>query len=107
MHPQAELCEFPAVQSPPCDVNAPVLEAPRAGQQGSPFTLPDGTKLNRAPQDMRSWEILSTYRLAWHFACFLPTTRLAQALADWLCMAQHELEQRGEWRPEALPPQSM
>jgi hypothetical protein len=69
--------------------------------------LPDGTRFNRAPNDMRSWEIQATYRLAWHLACFLPRAGLAQALANWLCAAQRELERRGEWQPEALPPHSM
>ena len=71
------------------------------------FVLPDGTRFNRAPADMRSWEIHATYRLAWHLACFLPSASLAQQLANWLCVAQGELESRGEWRPEALPPKSM
>jgi hypothetical protein len=69
--------------------------------------LSDGTRINRAPKDMRSWEIHATYRLAWHLACFLPSARLAQALANWLCVAQLELERRGEWQPEVLPPRSM
>jgi hypothetical protein len=71
------------------------------------FELPDGTTINRAPKDMRSWEIHATYRLAWHLAYFLPSARLAQALANWLWVAQSELERRGEWQPESLPPQSM
>ena len=71
------------------------------------FELPDGTKANRAPKDMRSWEIHATYRLAWHLACFLPSAQLAQPLANWLCSAQRELENRGEWQPAALPPLSM
>lgn len=71
------------------------------------FALPDGTTFNRAPKDMRSWEIHATYRLAWHLACFLPSAGLSQALANWLCVAQKELERRGEWLPESLPPQSM
>ena len=71
------------------------------------FELPDGTKFNRAPKDMRSWEIHATYRLAWHLAYFLPSVQLAQALANWLCVAERELEERGEWRPESLPPQSV
>ena len=73
----------------------------------SVFTLPDGTTFNRAPKDMRNWEIHATYRLAWHLAHFLPSATLAQALANWLCVAQNELERRGEWEPESLPPQSM
>ena len=71
------------------------------------FELPDGTKFNRAPNDMRSWEIRATYRLAWHLAYFLPSAKLAQPLANWLCSAQQELENRGEWQPEALPPLNM
>jgi hypothetical protein len=71
------------------------------------FTLPDGTTFNRAPEDMRSWEIHATYRLAWPLAYFLPSASLAQVLSNWLCMAQSELERRGEWLPESLPPQSM
>jgi hypothetical protein len=79
----------------------------QAGVITPAFELPDGTKFNRAPTDMRSWEIHATYRLAWHLACFLPSVQLAQPLANWLCMAQRELEERGEWRPESLPPQSV
>ena len=71
------------------------------------FELPDGTKFNRSPRDMHSWEIHATYRLAWHLAYFLPSAPLAQALANWLCVAQNELERRGEWCSESLPPQSM
>jgi len=71
------------------------------------FELPDGTKFNRAPKDMRSWEIRETYRLAWHLAYFLPSAQLAQPLANWLCSAQRELENRDEWQPETLPPVSM
>lgn len=78
-----------------------------AAPMGQAFELPDGTKFNRAPKDMRSWEIQVSYRLAWHLATFLPSTSLAQALANWLCSAQRELERRGEWQPEVLPPQSM
>jgi hypothetical protein len=73
----------------------------------SVFELPDGTRFNRAPKDMRSWEIHATYRLAWHLAYFLPSAKLAQALANWLCVAQNELQRRGEWRPESLPPQNI
>lgn len=71
------------------------------------FALPDGTEFNRPPKRMCSWEIVATYRLAWHLTHFLPSASLARPLANWLCVAQHELERRGEWRPEALPPQSM
>ena len=79
----------------------------RSADAASVFKLPDGTTFNRAPKDMRSWEIHATYRLAWHLAHFLPSATLAQALANWLCVAQNELERRGEWKPESLPPQSM
>jgi hypothetical protein len=87
--------------------DAPTASQAQAAAISPVFELPDGTKFNRAPRDMRSWEIHASYRLAWHLACFLPSTALARALADWLCAAQCELERRGEWQPEALPPQSM
>jgi hypothetical protein len=32
---------------------------------------------------------------------------LAKALANWKSAAQRELERRGQWHPEKLPPQSM
>ena len=79
----------------------------RATAAAPGFELPDATTFNRAPKDMRSWEIHATYRLAWHLAHFLPSATLAQALANWLWAAQKELERRGEWRPESLPPQSI
>jgi hypothetical protein len=69
--------------------------------------LPDGTKISRAPKDMQSWEIIATYRHAWALATYVPSGYLAKALANWKSTARHELEQRGEWRPEKLPPQSM
>ena len=114
------LCELPAsprsassvsVLRLGSDAGAEVAEEGGRLVQGavaaSVFTLPDGTTFNRAPKDMRSWEIHATYRLAWHLAHFLPSATLAQALANWLCVAQKELERRGEWQPESLPPQSM
>jgi hypothetical protein len=92
-----------------------LASADRQGQEGgrqtrwiaSGLELADGTRFNRAPEDLHSWELLATYRLAWHLASFRPSAKVAQPLADWLCMAQRELERRGEWHPEALPPQSM
>jgi hypothetical protein len=69
--------------------------------------LPDGTKISRAPKDMQSWEIIATYRHAWALATYVPSGYLAKALANWKSTARHELEQRGEWHPEKLPPQSM
>jgi hypothetical protein len=69
--------------------------------------FPDGTKISRAPKDMRSWEIIGTYRHAWALALYAPSGYLAKALANWMSTARHELEQRGEWRPEKLPPYSM
>jgi hypothetical protein len=117
---RGELREFPAVPRSTPSVNvlrlgsgvgADVVEEggrhARATVATPVFKLPDGTTFNRAPKDMRSWEIHASYRLAWHLAYFLPSATLAQALANWLCVAQNELERRGEWRPESLPPQSV
>jgi hypothetical protein len=69
--------------------------------------LPDGTKISRAPKDMQSWEIIGTYRHAWALALYAPSGYLAKALANWTSAARHELEQRGDWHPERLPPHSM
>jgi hypothetical protein len=69
--------------------------------------MPDGTKISRAPSDMQSWEIIATYRHAWALAEFEPSGYLAKALANWKSIAQCELERRGEWHPEMLPPHSM
>ena len=117
---RGELRELPAAPRPTpsvsvlrlaSGVDADVVEHDgrhaRAAKATPVFKLPDGTTFNRAPKDMRSWEIHATYRLAWHLAYFLPSATLAQALANWLCAAQNELDRRGEWRPESLPPQSM
>lgn len=117
---RAELCELPASSLPDTPVSVlrlalvagdgPPEETSRQTQATvttQPFEPPDGTRFNRAPKDMCTWEIHASYRLAWHLAQFLPSANLAQALANWLCVAQHELERRGEWRPEALPPRSM
>jgi hypothetical protein len=117
---RGELRELPAAPQPTLSVSVLCLNS-AAGTDASEemgqharttvaepvFELPNGTKFNRAPKDMRSWEIHATYRLAWHLACFLPSAHLAQALANWLCAAQSELERRGEWQPELLPPQSV
>ena len=116
---RSQLCELPAVPRlvPPVrmrDIGYDTADGAAVGMEHTQgeviteaFELPDGTKFNRAPKDMRSWEIHATYRLAWHLACFLPSAKLAQPLANWLCAAQRELENRGEWQPEALPPLSM
>ena len=117
---RGELRELPAASRPTPSVSvlrlgssagADVVEGGGRHEQAAMATpvmkLPNGTTFNRAPKDMRSWEIHATYRLAWHLAYFLPSATLAQALANWLCAAQNELERRGEWRPESLPPQSM
>jgi hypothetical protein len=69
--------------------------------------LPDGTKISRAPADMQSREIIGTYRHAWALAVYAPSGYLAKALASWTSAARHELERRGEWHPEKLPPHSM
>jgi hypothetical protein len=71
------------------------------------ITTTGGIEINRRPSDMATWEIVASYRHAWALATYSPHARLAQLLSDFLCEAGAELQRRGEWRPEALPPQSM
>ena len=75
--------------------------------QVTAITMPGGTVINRQPADMETWEVIATYRLAWTLAQYTPAKPLNQALSNWLAVARQVLEQRGEWRPETLPPQSM
>ncbi len=49
--------------------------------------LPDGTKISRAPKDMRSWEIIGTYRHAWALAVYAPSGYLANPIAHLTCGA--------------------
>ena len=70
-------------------------------------TMPDGTVINRQPAEMETWELVATYRLAWNLAQYAPAKPLDKALSNWLAVARQALEQRREWRPETLPPQSM
>ena len=70
-------------------------------------TMPDGTVINRQPAEMETWGLVATYRLAWNLAQYAPAKPLDKALSNWLAVARQALEQRREWRPETLPPQSM
>lgn len=70
-------------------------------------TVPGGAVINRQPTDMETWEVIATYRLAWNLVQYAPAKPLDKALSNWLAVAQKTLVERGEWRPEALPPQSM
>jgi hypothetical protein len=70
-------------------------------------TVPGGMQINRQPADMETWEVIATYRWAWALLQYAPAKPLDKALSNWLAMAKAELRQRGQWRPEALPPQSM
>jgi hypothetical protein len=69
--------------------------------------VPGGIVINRRPADMETWEVIATYRLAWNLAQYSPAKPLDKALSNWLAVARQALEERGEWRPDTLPPQSM
>lgn len=70
-------------------------------------TMPGGIVINKRPADMETWEVIASYRLAWNLAQCNPAKPLDKALSNWLALSRQVLEERGEWRPEALPPQSM
>jgi hypothetical protein len=57
---------------------------------------------HRAPEEMDSWELIACYRHARALASFTPSAQLARALANFLSLAQKELEARDEWRPDYL-----
>jgi hypothetical protein len=64
-------------------------------------------QVDRAPADMSTWELITTYRHAWTLAYYRPRGYLAKALANWLLVSQRELESRGAWVAEIMPPHSM
>jgi hypothetical protein len=67
----------------------------------------ESEQVNRAPADMSTWELIATYRHAWTLAYYRPRGYLAKALANWLSTTQRELESRGAWVAEIMPPHSM
>jgi hypothetical protein len=64
-------------------------------------------QVDRAPADMSTWELITTYRHAWTLAYYRPRGYLAKALANWLSTTERELESRGAWVAEIMPPHSM
>jgi hypothetical protein len=62
---------------------------------------------NRAPADMSTWELIAAYRHAWALSYYGPRGYLAKALANWLFTSQRELESRGAWSTEIMPPHNM
>ena len=67
----------------------------------------ESEKVDRAPADMSTWELIATYRHAWTLAYYRPRGYLAKALANWLSTTQRELESRGIWVAEIMPPNNM
>lgn len=67
----------------------------------------ESEQVDRAPADMSTWELIATYRHAWILAYYRPRGYLAKALANWLSTTQRELESRGAWVAEIMPPQNM
>jgi len=68
---------------------------------------PGSEQVDRAPADMSTWELIATYRYAWTLAYYRPRGYLAKALANWLSTTQRELESRGAWVAEIMPPHTM
>ena len=67
----------------------------------------ESEQVDRAPADMSTWELITTYRHAWTLAYYRPRGYLAKALANWLSTTQRELESRGAWVAEIMPPHNM
>lgn len=64
-------------------------------------------RANRLPADMSTWELIATYRHAWALSYYRPRGYLAKSLANWLSTSQRELESRGAWAAEIMPPHNM
>lgn len=62
---------------------------------------------DRAPGDMSTQELTAAYRHAWALASYRPRGYLAKALANWLAVAQRELESRDAWTPDLASPPSI
>jgi hypothetical protein len=67
----------------------------------------ESKRVDRAPADMSTWELIAAYRHAWALAYYRPRGYLAKALANWLLGCQRELESRGAWAAEIMPPHNM
>ena len=64
-------------------------------------------RVDRPPAEMSTWELIAAYRHAWALAYYRPRAHLAKALANWLLASQRELESRGAWVTEIMPPHNM
>ena len=71
------------------------------------YESPRVDELHRTPAGMSTWEVIATYRHAWALAYYRPDRQLGKALANWLFTARRELEARGSWVPEIMPPHNM
>jgi hypothetical protein len=67
----------------------------------------ESKQIDRAPADMSTWELITAYRHAWALAYYRPRAHLAKALANWLLGCRRELESRGAWAAEIMPPHNM
>jgi hypothetical protein len=68
---------------------------------------PASDEASRAPAEMSTWELIATYRHALALSYYRPRGFLAKALANWLLISQRELESRGAWVAEIMPPHNM
>ena len=73
----------------------------------SHYEPPKSEELHRVPGKMSTWELIATYRHAWALAYYRPERQLGKALANWLFVTRRELDSRGAWVPEIMPPQNM
>jgi hypothetical protein len=56
---------------------------------------PDSGPTHRSPSDMQTSELVLAVSHAHELATLLPNARLSHALADFICTASKELEERG------------
>ena len=71
------------------------------------YEPPKAEDLHRTPAKMSTWELIATFRHAWALAYYRPERQLGKALANWLFSVRRELESRGAWVPEIMPPHNM
>ena len=69
--------------------------------------MADLVMASRAPAEMSTWELIAAYRHAWALSYYGPRGHLAKALANWIFTSQRELESRGAWVAEIMPPHNM